>query len=181
MSSINLVKIRRAVLSVMAKEVAFQPGQEYPSMDVMKLAGSSKSLEVTARAYQALFRSAKLSKVDQIAGASPAGETFGSILAYLEKKPILLIAETGSPPHRRPVGRFRPGDSVLLVDGVYDPDALNNTASAVVAGGGVVKNALALISHSKTKIAQANGIKVHALLSVAEIIRHTRSGKIRKK
>lgn len=165
----------------MAKEWAVQPGQEHPSMDVMKLAGSSKSLEVIARAYQALFRSAKLSKVNQIAGVSPAGETFGSILAYLERKPILLIAEMGSPPHRRPVGRFRPGDSVLLVDGVYDPDALNKTASVIVAGGGVVKNALALISNSKTKTVKVNGITVHALLSAAEITRHTDSSKTRRK
>ena len=181
MSSINLAKTKRAVLSVMAKEWAVQPGQEHPSMDMMKLAGSSKSLEVTARAYQALFRSAKLSKVNQIAGVSPAGETFGSILAYLEKKPILLIAETGSPPHRRPVGRFRPGDSVLLVDGVYDPEALNSTASVIVAGGGVVKNALALISNSKTKTVRSNGITVHTLLSAAEITRHGDTRKIRRK
>jgi len=181
MSPINLARIKRAALSLITKEWKVQLGQEHPAIDVMKLAGSSKSLEVTARAYQALFRSAKLSKVNQIAGVSPAGETFGAILAYLEKKPLLLIAETGSPPHKRPVGRFRPGDSVLLVDGVYDPETLTSTASAIVAGGGVVKNALALITDSKTKTVKAKGVTVHALFSTAELTRHTESRRTRKK
>jgi len=181
MSSLNLGKIRRTALSVIVKELAHQTGQEHYSMDMMKLAGSPESLQVIAKAYQALLKTAKLSKVNQIAGASPTGETFGSILAYLERKPILLIEETGSPPHRRLVGRFRPGDSVLLVDGVYDPSALSNAASVIVADGGVVKNALVLISNSKTKTVKVNGIKVHALLSTADITRHTDSSSIRKK
>lgn len=175
MGSGTLAGMKQRILSSIAKTSAFEiatlESAETPySVDILKLAGSPRDLRVAVKAYQYLFRSENLSEIRRIAGVSPAGETFASLLCYLERKPLLLLGAMGPPPQRRITGLLQPGESVLLVDGVCTHATLVDAAKAIEAEGGLVNHALVLVGDAHAGSAAEPRIKVHALLSVSEII-----------
>lgn len=170
-----LSQVKEKVLSYILRMSAFQittsESREAPySIDLMKLAGSAQALKETARAYQLLFRAENLQETQRIAGISPAGETFAALLSYLEKKPLLWLGAVRTTPQRRITGLLQPGDSVLLVDGVHEPTILVEAARTVQAEGGLANDALVLIGNAQTGSTTEDLVKVHALLSVSEII-----------
>lgn len=175
MSSRTLTQIKEKVLSHILKMSAFQITTSEPpevpySIDLMKLAGSARALKETARAYQLLFRAESLQETQRIAGISPSGETFAALLSYLEKKPLLWLGAVRTTPQRRITGLLQPGDSVLLVDGVHEPAILDEAARTVQAEGGLAKDVIVLIGSAQTGSTTEDLVKVHALLSVSEIV-----------
>lgn len=175
MSSHTITEIKERVLSQILKMSAFQITTSEPpelpySIDLMKLAGSARALKETARAYQLFFRAESLQETQRIAGISPAGETFAALLSYLEKKPFLALSAVGTATQRRITGLLQPGDSVLLVDAVHEPTVLAEAARVVRAEGGLAKDAIVLIGSAQTRPTTEGLVKVHALLSVSEIV-----------
>ena len=115
-----------------------------------------------------------LENFDRIAGVPIAGIPFASQIAYNLKKPFLYVRKRvrlhGR--QRRVEGILVSGDNVLLVDDLVTTGlTLKKAADAVIAEGGVVKEAVALLDREeggKEKLAK-NGIKLHALLKISEV------------
>lgn len=180
MSDDTIARVKEKVLSQILRMSAFevtasQPPEAPYSIDFMKLAGSALALKETARAYQLLFRAEGLQNIQRIAGVSPSGETFAALLSYLEKKPLLWLSAVATTPQRRIMGLLQPDDSVLLVDGVDEPTILAEAASIIQAEGGLANDAIVLIGSRQTGSTTGHAVKVHALLSVPEIVNYMAS------
>jgi orotate phosphoribosyltransferase len=180
MSAHTIIQVKEKVLSHILKMAAFQittceqPEMSY-SIDLMKLAGSAQALQETARAYQWLFRAESLQETQHIAGISPDGEIFAALLSYLERKPLLGLSTVRTVARRRITGLLQPGDSVLLVDGVHEPIMLAEAARTIQAEGGLANDAIVLIASEQTLSLTEGMVKVHALLSVSEILNYMAS------
>jgi adenine/guanine phosphoribosyltransferase-like PRPP-binding protein len=142
------------------------------SVDVMRLAGLETALKETASAYLRIFRDEGLQDVRRILGISSAGETFGAILAYSEKKPMLWLRDLRTPSQRRITGVVQPGDSILLVDGLYNSETLLKAARIIEAEGGLVTDALVLIAGIGVP---SDHIKTHFLLRLSEVVDYMHS------
>jgi orotate phosphoribosyltransferase len=165
-------KVLSSVLETSAIRVVAPDSPDRPFLiDVMKLAGTTRALKETANAYQYLFRAEKLQDTRRIAGVSPAGETFASLLSFLEKKPLLWLSAVRIPSQRRVAGVLQPGDSVLLVDGLYNYEIIADAAKTIEAEGGLVTDVLVLIADQ----VQPQQIRVHSLLAQSEIIEYIHS------
>jgi len=112
---------------------------------------------------------------ERIAGIPVAGIPFASLIAYNLQKPFLYVRK-GVRLHgrqRRIEGILAPGDRVLLVDDLITTGlSLRKASKAIMAEGGVVTDAVALLDREeggKEKL-EKSGIKLHALLNVSEII-----------
>jgi len=111
---------------------------------------------------------------ERVAGIPVAGIPFATLIAYLLEKPFLYIRK-GVRRHgreRRIEGVIAPGDRVLLVDDLVTTGlSLQNAAKTIVAEGGLVTDSAVLLDRQeggKERLAKA-GIRVHALLDIAEI------------
>ena len=111
---------------------------------------------------------------ERVAGIPVAGIPFATMIAYLLRKPFLYIRK-GVRRHgreRRIEGVIAPGDRVLLVDDLVTTGlSLQNAAKTIVAEGGLVTDSAVLLDRQeggKERLAKA-GIRVHALLDIAEI------------
>lgn len=111
---------------------------------------------------------------ERIAGIPVAGIPFASIIAYNLQKPFLYVRK-GVRFHgrqRRIEGVLAPGDRVLLIDDLITTGlSLQKAAKAIMAEGGVVKDAVSLLDREeggKEKL-EKNGIKVHTLLNIREV------------
>ena len=111
---------------------------------------------------------------DRVAGIPVAGIPFAALIAYLLRKPFLYIRK-GVRRHgreRRIEGVIAPGDRVLLVDDLVTTGlSLQNAAKTIVAEGGLVTDSAVLLDRQEggTERLGKSGIRVHALLSIAEI------------
>lgn len=111
---------------------------------------------------------------DRVAGIPVAGIPFASLIAYNLKKPFLYIRK-GVRLHgreRRVEGVLTPGDRVMLVDDLITTGlSLRRAAKAIMAEGGVVKDALVLLDREEggKENLQKSGIKLHALLDIVEV------------
>ncbi|MBS7616314.1 orotate phosphoribosyltransferase [Candidatus Bathyarchaeota archaeon] len=111
---------------------------------------------------------------DRVAGIPVAGIPFASLIAYNLKKPFLYIRK-GVRLHgreRRVEGVIAPGDRVMLVDDLITTGlSLRRAAKAIMAEGGVVKDALVLLDREEggKENLQKSGIKLHALLDIVEV------------
>jgi orotate phosphoribosyltransferase len=115
-----------------------------------------------------------LKNFDRIAGVPIAGIPFASQIAYNLKKPFLYVRK-GVRLHgrqRRVEGLLVSGDRVLLIDDLATTGlTLKKAAEAIIAEGGIVKEAVALLDREeggKEKLAK-NGIQLHALLKISEV------------
>jgi orotate phosphoribosyltransferase len=115
-----------------------------------------------------------LKNFDRIAGVPIAGVPFASQIAYNLKKPFLYVRK-GLRLHgrqRRVEGILVSGDRVLLVDDLVTTGlTLKKAAAAVMAEGGVVKEAVALLDREeggKEKLSKS-GIQLHTLLKMSEV------------
>ena len=111
---------------------------------------------------------------ERVAGIPVAGIPFAVLVAYDMKKPFLYIRK-GVRRHGRErsiEGIIAPGDRILLVDDLVTTGlSLQNAAKSIVSEGGLVSDAVVLLDRQeggREKLAK-NGVKVHALLNVAEI------------
>jgi len=111
---------------------------------------------------------------ERVAGIPVAGIPFAALIAYLLRKPFLYVRK-GVRRHgreRRIEGVIAPGDRVLLVDDLVTTGlSLQSAAKTVVAEGGLVTDAAVLLDRQeggKERLARG-GIRVHSLLSIAEI------------
>jgi orotate phosphoribosyltransferase len=111
---------------------------------------------------------------DRIAGIPLAGIPFASQIAYNLKKPFLYVRKDARQHgrRRRVEGILISGDRVLLVDDLVTTGLnLKKAAEAILAEGGVVKEAVALLDREeggKEKL-EKSGIKVHTLLRMSEV------------
>jgi orotate phosphoribosyltransferase len=115
-----------------------------------------------------------LNNFDRIAGVPLAGIPFASQIAYNLKKPFLYVRK-GVRRHgrqRRVEGILVSGDRVLLVDDLVTTGLnLKKAADAIMAEGGVVKEAVSFLDREeggKEKLAKS-GIKIHTLLKISEV------------
>ncbi len=113
--------------------------------------------------------------IDRVAGIPVAGIPFAAVVAFNLKKPFLYVRK-GARRHgreRRVEGILAPGNRVLLIDDLVTGGlSLLKAAKAVTAEGGVVNDAVVLIDRQeggKEKL-EKNGVKLHALLSIAEVV-----------
>jgi orotate phosphoribosyltransferase len=111
---------------------------------------------------------------ERVAGIPVAGIPFATLIAYLLRKPFLYIRK-GVRRHgreRRIEGVIAPGDRILLVDDLVTTGlSLQYAAKTIVAEGGLVSDSVVLLDRregGKERLAKS-GIRVHALLDVAEI------------
>ena len=111
---------------------------------------------------------------DRIAGIPTAGISFGSIAAYILKKPFTYVRTT-----ERQHGRGRqvegillPGDRVLLMDDLITKGgSILKAVESVRAEGGVVTDAVVLLDREeegKQNLANAN-VNLHYLLTTSEV------------
>jgi orotate phosphoribosyltransferase len=112
---------------------------------------------------------------ERIAGVPIAGMPIASVMAFTLKKPFLYVRR-GARLHgrgRRIEGIIAPGNRVLLVDDLITTGlSFQKAAKSITAEGGVVNDAVVLIDRQeggKEKLEKSN-IKLHALLSVTEIV-----------
>ena len=110
---------------------------------------------------------------DRIAGIPTAGTSFGSITAYLLKKPFIYV-RTSERQHgrgKKVEGVMLSGDRVLLMDDLITKGgSILKTAEAVRVEGGVVTDAVVLLDREedgKANLAKAD-IKLHYLLTISE-------------
>lgn len=115
-----------------------------------------------------------LDSFDRIAGVPIAGIPFASQVAYNLRKPFLYVRK-GVRLHgreRRVEGILVSGDRVLLLDDLVTTGlTLLETAEAVRAEGGVVKDAVAFLDREEReggKLEHA-GIRLHAMMRMSEI------------
>jgi orotate phosphoribosyltransferase len=113
--------------------------------------------------------------VERIAGIPVAGIPFASVVAFNLNKPFLYVRK-GARLHgreRRIEGIIAPGNRILLIDDLVTTGlSMQKAAKAIVAEGGVVDDAVALIDRQEggeQKLVK-NGIKLHALLNIMEIV-----------
>jgi orotate phosphoribosyltransferase len=113
--------------------------------------------------------------IDRVAGIPVAGIPFAAVVAFNLKKPFLYVRK-GARRHgreRRVEGILAPGNRVLLIDDLVTGGlSLLKAAKAVTAEGGVVNDAVVLIDRQeggKEKL-EKNGVKLHALLSITEVV-----------
>lgn len=110
---------------------------------------------------------------ERVAGTPMAGMPFATLIAYHLKKPFIYVRK-GVRLHgrqRRVEGVLAPGDCVLLVDDLITTGlSLRRAAKAVVAEGGVVKDAVVLLDREEggEEKLRKSGIKLHALLNISE-------------
>ncbi len=110
---------------------------------------------------------------DRIAGIPTAGISFGSITAYLLKKPFVYVRtiERQHGRGKKVEGILLQGDRVLLMDDLITKGgSILKTAEAVRAEGGLVTDAVVLLDreeNGKANLAKA-GIKLHYLLTTTE-------------
>jgi orotate phosphoribosyltransferase len=111
---------------------------------------------------------------ERVAGIPVAGIPFAALIAYELKKPFLYTRK-GVRRHgreRRIEGVIAPGDRILLVDDLVTTGlSMRKAAKAIVAEGGLVKDAVVLLDRQeggRERLAKG-GIVVQALLSVTEI------------
>jgi orotate phosphoribosyltransferase len=96
-------------------------------------------------------------------------------VAFTLKKPFLYVRR-GARLHgrgRRIEGIIAPGNRVMLVDDLITTGlSFQKAAKSITAEGGVVNNAVVLIDRQEggKKRLEKSGIKLHALLSVTEIV-----------
>jgi len=111
---------------------------------------------------------------ERVAGIPVAGIPFATLIAYLLRKPFLYIRK-GVRRHgreRRIEGVIAPGDRILLVDDLVTTGlSLQYAAKTIVAEGGLVSDSVVLLDRQeggKERLGKS-GIRVHALLNIAEI------------
>jgi orotate phosphoribosyltransferase len=112
---------------------------------------------------------------ERIVGVPVAGMPIASVVAFTLKKPFLYVRR-GVRLHgrgRRIEGIIAPGNRVLLVDDLITTGlSFQKAAKSITAEGGVVNAAVVLIDRQEggKKRLEKSGIKLHALLSVTEIV-----------
>jgi orotate phosphoribosyltransferase len=112
---------------------------------------------------------------ERIVGVPIAGMPLASVVAFTLKKPFLYVRR-GARLHgrgRRIEGIIAPGNRVMLVDDLITTGlSFQKAAKSITAEGGVVNNAVVLIDRQEggKKRLEKSGIKLHALLSVTEIV-----------
>ena len=112
---------------------------------------------------------------ERIVGVPVAGMPIASVVAFTLKKPFLYVRR-GARLHgrgRRIEGIIAPGNRVLLVDDLITTGlSFQKAAKSITAEGGVVNDAVVLIDRQEggKKRLEKGGIKLHALLSVTEIV-----------
>ncbi len=112
---------------------------------------------------------------ERIVGVPVAGMPIASVVAFTLKKPFLYVRR-GARLHgrgRRIEGIIAPGNRVLLVDDLVTTGlSFQKAAKSITAEGGVVSDAVVLIDRQEggKKRLEKSGIKLHALLSVTEIV-----------
>lgn len=112
---------------------------------------------------------------ERIVGVPVAGMPIASVVAFTLKKPFLYVRR-GARLHgrgRRIEGIIAPGNRVLLVDDLITTGlSFQKAAKSITAEGGVVSDAVVLIDRQEggKKRLEKSGIKLHALLSVTEIV-----------
>lgn len=112
---------------------------------------------------------------ERVAGIPIAGIPFASLIAYNLKKPFLYVRK-GVRLHgrqRKIEGILTPGDSVLLIDDLITTGlSLRKASEAIMAEGGLVKNAVVLLDREEGGKEQLrkSGIKLHALLNISDIV-----------
>lgn len=110
---------------------------------------------------------------DRIAAVPVAGIPFASIIAYSLKKPFIYVRK-GVRLHgrqRRIEGILNPGDRVLIIDDLITTGlSLRRAARAIMAEGGVVKDAVVLLDRQEggSEKLEKTGIKLHAFLKISE-------------
>ena len=121
-----------------------------------------------------ITRQVGLENFDRIAGVPLAGIPFASQIAYNLRKPFLYVRKDvrRHGRQRRVEGILVSGDRVLLVDDLVTTGLnLKKAADAIMAEGGVVKEAVAFLDREeggKEKLAKS-GIKIHTLLKISEV------------
>lgn len=124
--------------------------------------------------YVELIReNVKANSFKRIAGIPTAGTFFASVVAYNLQKPALYVRST-----QRKHGRERsvegilaPGDEVLLLDDLATSGkSLLKAAAAIRAEGGLVNDAVVLISREEggTENLAKNNVNLHYLLKASE-------------
>ncbi|MCW3981283.1 MAG: orotate phosphoribosyltransferase [Candidatus Bathyarchaeota archaeon] len=110
---------------------------------------------------------------DRIAGIPTGGIPFASVLAYEQRKPFLYTRK-GERKHgreRRVEGILMPGDKVLLIDDlITSGKSLLEAADRIQAEGGIIRDAVVLISREeggKARLAERK-ITLHYLLKASE-------------
>ena len=112
---------------------------------------------------------------ERIVGVPVAGMPIASVVAFTLKMPFLYVRR-GARLHgrgRRIEGIIAPGNRVLLVDDLITTGlSFQKAAKSITAEGGVVNDAVVLIDRQEggKKRLEKSGIKLHALLSVTEIV-----------
>ena len=116
-----------------------------------------------------------LENFERVAGIPVAGIPFASLIAYSLTKPFLYVRK-GARLHgrqRRIEGVLSPGDRVLLIDDLITTGlSLRQAAKAIVAEGGIVHDVVVLLDREEggKENLEKNGIKLHALLKIDEIV-----------
>mgnify|MGYP005667336357 CR=1 FL=1 len=111
---------------------------------------------------------------DRIAGIPTAGIPFASTIAYLMNKPFIYIRQAKKlhGRERRVEGLLSPGDRVLLIDDLITTgSSLLKAAKAIVAEGGIVKDAVVLLDREeggKERLSK-EGISLRAVFKISEI------------
>lgn len=115
-----------------------------------------------------------LQNFDRIAAVPIAGIPFASQIAYNLKKPFLYVRK-GIRRHgrqRRVEGILVSGDHVLVIDDLVTTGlTLRRAAKAIMAEGGIVKEAVALLDREeggRERLAKS-GIQLHTLLKISEL------------
>ncbi|MEM2104122.1 MAG: orotate phosphoribosyltransferase [Candidatus Bathyarchaeia archaeon] len=112
---------------------------------------------------------------NRVAGIPVAGIPFAALIAYNFKKPFLYIRK-GMRLHgrqRKVEGVLTSGDQVLLVDDLITTGlSLRRAAKAIIAEGGLVKDAVVLLDREEggEEKLKKNGIRLHALLKISEAV-----------
>ncbi len=110
---------------------------------------------------------------DRIAGIPTGGIPFASVLAHALHKPFLYTrkAERKHGRERRVEGILMPGDKVLLIDDlITSGKSLLEAADRIQAEGGIIQDAIVLISREeggKANLAERK-IALHYLLKASE-------------
>lgn len=152
----------------------FAGGTSSYHLDLGVVPGDPEAYEMAVAACLAVVEQIGAGAFDVVAGVATAGVAVASPVAYVLKKPMVIVhREEGRGLGRRVEGAIRPGWRALVVDDlVADGGSAASAVEALRRSGCVVEDALVLVDRLEggSERLERSGVRLRAFIDVKELV-----------